>query len=214
MRKERYDDAKKALLALTSRKANVAFNADEQVSMMKATTELEKAMAESASYLQCFRGTDARRTEIASMAWVIQAFCGAAFMGYSTQFYQRAGLAKEMAFNMSLAQYAIGVIGTISAWWLMGFFGRRTLYVWGLGIMSVLLLVIGFCGIPHESNNSAAWAAGSMLLIYTFVYDSTVGPVCYSLVAEIPSTRVKIKTVVLARNFYNSRYLFIVEGLH
>ncbi len=26
---------------------------------------------------------------------------------------------------------------------------------------------------------------------------------CYSLVAEIPSTRLKIKTVVLARNFYN-----------
>jgi MFS transporter, SP family, general alpha glucoside:H+ symporter len=40
-------------------------------------------------------------------------------------------------------------------------------------------------------------------LIYTFVYDITVGPVCHSLVSEIPSARVKIKTVVLARNFYS-----------
>lgn len=33
--------------------------------------------------------------------------------------------------------------------------------------------------------------------------DITVGPVCYSLVAEIPSTRLKTKTIVLSRNLYN-----------
>ena len=38
---------------------------------------------------------------------------------------------------------------------------------------------------------------------YTFTYDLTVGPVCYSLVAEIPSTRLRQKTIVMARNFYN-----------
>jgi SP family general alpha glucoside:H+ symporter-like MFS transporter len=42
-----------------------------------------------------------------------------------------------------------------------------------------------------------------MLLLFTFVYDSTVGPVCYALVAEMPSTRLKTKSVVLARNSYN-----------
>ena len=33
--------------------------------------------------------------------------------------------------------------------------------------------------------------------------DLTVGPVCYSLVAVIPSTRLRQKSIVLARNFYN-----------
>ena len=42
-----------------------------------------------------------------------------------------------------------------------------------------------------------------MILIYTFTYDATVGPVCYSLVAEISSTRLRNKTVVLARDLYN-----------
>src|SRR6266511_2882519 len=104
IRKERYEDAKKALLRFTSRKSNVAFDVDEQIAMMKQTNEMEKAMSRGTSYLQCFRGIDARRTEIASMVWVIQAFCGSAFMGYSTQFYERAGLAVENAFNMSLGQ--------------------------------------------------------------------------------------------------------------
>ncbi|KAJ8609013.1 hypothetical protein MRB53_039372 [Persea americana] len=40
-------------------------------------------------------------------------------------------------------------------------------------------------------------------MLYTFAYDATVGPVCYSLVAELASTRLRNKTVVLARNAYN-----------
>ena len=65
-------------------------------------------------------------------------------------------------------------------------------------------MIIGFVGIPARAENvGAQWAVGSMLLIFTFIYDSTVGPVCYSLVAEMPSTRLRQKTVVLARNFYN-----------
>jgi SP family general alpha glucoside:H+ symporter-like MFS transporter len=42
-----------------------------------------------------------------------------------------------------------------------------------------------------------------MLIVLTFVYDFTVGPVCYGLVAGIPSTRLRVKTVVLARVAYN-----------
>jgi MFS transporter, SP family, general alpha glucoside:H+ symporter len=47
------------------------------------------------------------------------------------------------------------------------------------------------------------WGIGALMLIYTFVYDLTIGPVCYSLVAELSSTRLKAKSIVLARNFYN-----------
>jgi hypothetical protein len=46
------------------------------------------------------------------------------------------------------------------------------------------------------------WAIGALIPVLTFIYDLTVGPVCYSLVAELPSTRLRIKTVVLARNVY------------
>jgi SP family general alpha glucoside:H+ symporter-like MFS transporter len=36
-----------------------------------------------------------------------------------------------------------------------------------------------------------------------FTYAITVGPVCYCMVTEIPSTRLRIKTVAMARNAYN-----------
>lgn len=120
----------------------------------------------------------------------------------STVFYLSAGLAKTNAFDLSMGQYALGACGTIASWFLMTYVGRRSIYLYGSCALFVTLIVIGFCGIA-QNNPSAQWAIGSMLLIFTAIYDFSVGPACYSLVAEIPSTRLKAKTIVIARNVYN-----------
>lgn len=170
---------------------------------MRHTNELEKAVSAGTSYLDCFKGTDLRRTEIAAMTWFTQAFCGAALIGYSTYFFQQAGLSDSDAFSMSLGQYAIGGVGVFIAWALIPRVGRRTLYVCGDAAMILLLIIIGGLGTIPKGNVGAQWGIGAMLLLFAAAYNCTVGPVCYAIVAEIPSTRLRQKTVVLARNFYN-----------
>jgi SP family general alpha glucoside:H+ symporter-like MFS transporter len=203
VRKDRDDEAKRMLLRLTSPAKHPDFNADETISMMRHTNELEKAASTGTSYLDCFKGTDLRRTEIAAMTWFTQAFCGAALMGYSTYFFQQAGLSDSNAFSMSLGQYGIGGVGVIVAWTLIPRIGRRTLYVCGDLAMVVILVIIGGLGVIDKGNVGAQWGIGAMLLIFACTYNVTVGPICYAIVAEIPSTRLRQKTVVLARNFYN-----------
>ncbi|KAK0311077.1 hypothetical protein LTR82_014370 [Friedmanniomyces endolithicus] len=203
VRKGRTEDAKKQLLRLTSRK-QVDFDADATINMMIYTTELEKANTKGASYLDCFRGVDLRRTEIVCGVWAIQTLCGAStFTGYSTYFFERAGLDVSSAFSLSLGQYALGAVGTILSWFLMTRFGRRSLYFWGQIAMAIILILVGCLAIASPTHPNAQWGIGAMILIYTFTYDATVGPVCYSLVAEISSTRLRNKTVVLARDLYN-----------
>lgn len=124
-------------------------------------------------------------------------------MGYSTYFYQQAGLPTTSAFDMSMAQYALGMVGTFGSWFLMTRVGRRSIYLYGSCALLGLLLIIGLTAIAPESNIASRWAIGSMLLLFTFIYDLTVGPVCYALVAEVSSTRLRSKTIVLARNLYN-----------
>ncbi|KAF8863924.1 putative maltose permease [Acephala macrosclerotiorum] len=210
VRRNRVDDAKKALRSLTSSKnADSSFDVDDTIAMMVTTNELEKSLESGVGYLDCFKGIDLRRTEIVCVTWSIQNLCGSAFMGYSTYFYEQAGLPTVDAFDMSMAQYAIGFIGTVGSWFLMSRAGRRTLYVHGLAMLTLLLLLIGLISISNSKN--AAWGVGTLLLIYTFTYDITVGPVCYSLVAEIPSTRLKTKSIVLARNVYN--VMGIINGV-
>lgn len=181
---------------------------DETLSAMVSTNELEREQLAGTTYLDLFRGVNLRRTEIVCAVWSAQHWVGCSLMGYSTYFYQNAGMDVANSFTMSLAQYVLGAVGTISSWFLMVRLGRRTLYLGGQGAMLVLLLVIGCCGAYASSpagrgNSSVQWAVGSLLLLYTFAYDSTVGPVCYSLVSELTSTRLRAKSVVLARNCYN-----------
>lgn len=67
VRRGRIADAKKALLRLTSLNRETDFDADETIAMMTHTTALEEKITTGASYLDCFRGTDLRRTEIVCM---------------------------------------------------------------------------------------------------------------------------------------------------
>lgn len=202
VRKGRLDEAERSLNRLTSKNHDLGTNSRKTIAMMIHTDEMEKELTSGTSYLDCLKGTDLRRTEICCMTWMIQILCGSGLMGYSSYFYEQAGLSPTNSFDLTMAQFGIGIVGVLTAWFLMPWFGRRTLYLVGLAIQFILLLVIGFISLAPNTSASS-WAIGSMLLIYTFTYDVTVGPVCYSLVAELSSTRLRQKTVVLARNAYN-----------
>ncbi|KAK6438652.1 hypothetical protein LTR95_005146 [Oleoguttula sp. CCFEE 5521] len=202
VRHQRFDEAKHSLQRLTS-KGQGTVDHNEIIAMMLYTDELEKASTAGVKYIDCFKGTNLRRTEIVCMVWAIQTLCGSAFIGYSTYFFEQAGLDVSSAFSMTLGVYGLGAVGTISSWFLMMKVGRRNIYLYGQVCMVCILLIIGFLGIIPRSATGAQWAIGALLIIYTFVYDFTVGPVCYSLVAEISSTRLRNKSVILARNFYN-----------
>ena len=74
--------------------------------------------------------------------------------------------------------------------------------------MFSILVIVGFLGIPAPSY-AIDVATGTLLFIFTFTYDITVGPVCYCIVSEIASTRLRIKTVALARNAYNVTSIWV-----
>lgn len=97
------------------------------------------------------------------------------------------------------------------AWALMSFgLGRRTLYLYGLCGLFSMLMILGCLGIPSRINasqstvDSASMATGVILLVWALCYQLTVGTVCYSLVAEISTRRLQIKTVALGRACYVS----------
>ncbi|KEY69519.1 hypothetical protein S7711_02056 [Stachybotrys chartarum IBT 7711] len=204
VRKGRTQDAKKALLRLTSLNRETDFDADETVAMMVHTTALEQKITSGASYWDCFKGVDLRRTEIVCMVWAIQNLSGNGFSNYSTYFLRQAGLQSRDSYSFALGQYAINCVGTFFAWGLMTYgLGRRTLYLYGTIGLFIMLAVMGFLGLVPESNREdGALATGSMMIAWALVYQLSVGTVAYSLVAELSSRRLQIKTVVLGRNLY------------
>ena len=72
---------------------------------------------------------------------------------------------------MTIAQYSLGLIGTMLSWVLMSHFGRRTLYITGLTGLTIALFTIGILGcFENEATKGVlGWVIGSMLLLYTFI---------------------------------------------
>ncbi|KAI1405018.1 sugar transporter [Hypoxylon fuscum] len=198
--------AKAALMRLTVR-SDPGFNADEAIAMIEYTNELEKRMKEGLTYRDCFKGIDLRRTEIVIGIWLVQTLGGQNLMGYFAYFLTQAGMDVSNSFSLSMAQYALGMIGTCGSWFLMSRVGRRTIHFSGLCCQLLILIVVG--SLSFSDANSSVWAIGAMLILFTFVYDFTVGPVTYSLISELSSTRLKAKTIVLARAGYNASNIFV-----
>ncbi|KAJ4027835.1 hypothetical protein NW752_000080 [Fusarium irregulare] len=198
--------AKKSLLRLTSPN-QPNFNADDTIAMIEHTNEMEKNLKEGTSYRDCFKGIDLRRTEIVVGIWLVQTLGGQNLMGYFSYFLTQAGMDASNSFSLSMAQYALGMVGTFGSWFLMAKVGRRTIHFTGLCTQLLILIIVG--SLSFSNNNGSVWAIGAMLIVFTFVYDFTVGPVTYSLISELSSTRLKAKTIVMARAAYNASNIFV-----
>lgn len=200
------EEAKKSLLRLTSRN-QPDFNADDTIAMIEHTNELEKSMQTGVRFRDCFKGIDLRRTEIVVGIWLVQTLGGQNIMGYFSYFMVQAGMSTSNSFSLSMGQYALGMVGTAGSWFLMHHVGRRTIHFSGLCAQFLLLIIVG--SLSFATSNSSVWAIGALLIVFTFVYDFTVGPVTYSLVSELSSTRLKAKSIVLARAAYNASNIFV-----
>ncbi|KAJ6471440.1 maltose permease [Mycena sanguinolenta] len=159
------------------------------VANMIHTTALEREMQAGTSYVQCFSGIDLWRTEIAI---IVASGC------IQTPVYnlKQAGLGTVPTFNVSLALNSGRNAVSSCAFWT-----PNTLHL-GSGIMATVLLIIGTRG--FSPSNGAQWAVGGLLVLLSFVYNATLGAVCYVIIAEVGSTRLRAKTIVLARCTYQA----------
>lgn len=98
------------------------------------------------------------------------------------------------------------------AWFLLTHFGRKTILVVGCATLTAILFVIGFLSLANKTqyvNGSnvtytpnISWAIGVMMIVYGPVYNTMIGPICYALVPELGSDRLRVKTISFARFVY------------
>lgn len=196
VRQGRYGDAEKSLRRLASSKIDVK----PTLAVIIETDRLEQHLEAGSNYKDCFHKTNLRRTEIAVGVYCMQVISGIYLVSYATYFFTLAGLPTDKAFDMGIGFLAMGFLGTLLAWTLLSYFGRRTIYNVGLSILIILLLIIGLidCA-PNYLNNSAyAWAQSVLMLLWNFCYDISIGPVCFVIACEVSATRLRSKTIALA----------------
>lgn len=79
--------------------------------------------------------------------------------------------------------------------------GRRQIYLVGQALMAIQLGIIGILGCLPQ-NIAISYGIGAIMMSLNFTFACTLGPICYTIVAEMPSAEVRAQTVVLARACY------------
>ncbi|RFU24727.1 hypothetical protein B7463_g11614, partial [Scytalidium lignicola] len=201
VRQHRPEEAKVALRRLTSGNSATDFSLQQTLTLMELTLANERKLNPSTTFAACFKGTDLRRTMIVIGCYCMQIISGTTLRAYSTYFFEQAGLSTEQAFNMSIVTYVLEFVGTVIAWFLMPYVGRRTLFLWGLSTITAIFFTLGGLGVP-QSTTTLSWAIASLLIACGFVGYLCMEPAIFAVVSEIPSSLLRSKSVAIARFSY------------
>lgn len=200
VRKGRLDEAEKSLRRLYRKDSPIDIKAT--LAEIIHTNDLEKEITSGTSYWDCFRGIERRRTEIACVAFAGQVLSGSAFAYNSTYFFQQVGLTTDQTYKLNTGGTAMALFGTLVNWFaLMPYFGRRRIYLVGMFTMSTILFTIGVLNVWTD-NPTVGMAQAVLTLVWTFTFQLSAGQLGWALPAEVGSTRLRQKTVCLARNAY------------
>jgi MFS transporter, SP family, general alpha glucoside:H+ symporter len=134
------------------------------MAIMKVTQAASREQTEGATFLECFKGTNLRRTIITIMPLTIQAMSGVAYISsYGTYYFQLAGISTQNSFQIQCGAQALSIAGNIGAFLIIDRVGRRALLLWAFGFLTVLLCVTGGLG-TMTTNPSAVLGKSSQLL--------------------------------------------------
>lgn len=197
VRKGRSEDAKKSLQRLAWVDGP---SLDKTLMVIEQTDLLERELESTGTYRDIFKGANLRRTEICALVYMIQVLCGNPLMGYYSYFFKQAGLADDESFNMAVGNTAIGFTATCLSFIMLSYAGRRRIYNTGLSIMTVILFIIAIldCVPGYEEKKGLSWAQASLLDVWTFFYQGTVGPLTFVIISEISSTKLRSRTIAFA----------------
>lgn len=202
VRMGKLDEAEASLRRLQSPKAT---NVDPRktLSMIVYTNNLEQQLSVGTSYWDCFKGTELRRTEIACVVFAGQILCGICFAYNSSYFFSQMGLGTSTTYSLALGGTGLAFIGCLVNWFvLMPNFGRRTIYIWGMGGMCFVLMLIGVLNV-WTSVRGVAMSQACLTMVWTFIFQLSAGQLGWALPAEMGSTRLRQKTICLARDSSN-----------
>ncbi|KAE8415273.1 MFS general substrate transporter [Aspergillus pseudocaelatus] len=148
--------------------------AENKLVTIKRTLEEIRRETEGASYLECFRKSNLRRTTIA----------------------------------------VLSMTGNIISWWLIDRVGRHPVTFWPLFVQMVFLFIIG--GRATQDSSKALTGAIVFLLLWCFVFNIGLAAMAYTIASEVPTARLRIKTVSIglaAQNAFFVMWAFVLPYL-
>lgn len=163
---------------------------------IKVTLEEVKTETDGATWMECFRASNLRRTLCAMAPVLSQQFSGINFaVSYSTYYSETAGYSTQMAYKLQITQQVISMTGNVMSWYLIDRIGRRPLTIYGLTFLTVLLFIMG--GLATGGSKAELRGTVAMVLTYCWAFNVCIGATAYVCLTEVATARLRVKTAAI-----------------
>ncbi|KAF2452369.1 general substrate transporter [Lineolata rhizophorae] len=163
-----------------------------------AIQEAMEGKTEKGPWLDLFRGSNFRRTSVATVVFIFQQFTGQGFVSqYSPRFYKTIGLG-EHAFEYNIASSTVAWAGVFIGMLLVDSLGRRNLLIWGAIFQAIFLFSMAGVGIKKNPSASDARGLVACVMLFNFFFCGTWAPIAYVIGSEIGTGSLREKTMAFA----------------
>lgn len=140
------DQARESQRRLHRKDVDTVKMVDKLVEILEQERETVKKDGSQVRFIDCFRGTDLRRTIIVLVCQMIPQNFGLGLLANASYFAQTLGIAPVVSIMLLEVGIAVGLIANIIAVWTLSFARRRPLMLWTLGLTGLVWGTMGISG--------------------------------------------------------------------
>ncbi|KAG0646297.1 putative glucose transporter rco-3 [Hyphodiscus hymeniophilus] len=130
---------------------------------------------------------------------------------YGTYFFSITGI--NNPFVVTVITSVCGMAGSAAAFPLIKYFGRRPILIIGAASSAICMLTFAIVGAVAPNSQAADKCLVAFTSIFIFTYGATWGPVPQVVLGEIPSNRLRSKTIAIATTINWACTLLIICGI-
>ena len=160
LRKKKVDAAKRALARLYGPNNHI----EARLAILRRQIEQERSQNEAygdATYLELFRGTNVKRTLTVVWLFLAAGLNGGSLLSQNTYFLIIAGLPAVHAFDVGIGGFGLAVIAIVFSWFFMERFGRRSIWLVGVAVNTLVMAIIG--GLYYSKSKGSLWAVAILM---------------------------------------------------
>lgn len=211
VRNERIDSATKCLTKL--HRSNTWIQVQSRLRAIQETIRHESQTdSGEASFRDCFKGANWRRTRIVLYANGLSQMTGATFINNSPYFMVLGGLSATNTAMMVEVGIAMSIFSSILTLWAMARIGRRPIVLSGIGLAAVPFFTTGIAASVPKQSPASLWCV-AITLQRVWLGIGPANGLALAVAAEVSSVRFRAKTLATGfffNYFYSTKWNIVV----
>ncbi|CAF3635296.1 unnamed protein product [Fusarium graminearum] len=194
--KNKPEEALKHLAKLCS----VDEDLDARLTHIQETVDAERSMtSEKASFVECFKGTNWRRTRIILICMYMPQIVGSSLSSNAPYFLSQTGLSSGLIIKIMQVGLAVSILSSMFNIYMMTLFRHRALMFTGMSICAIVYLTMGVAASCPQSQRTLM-AIGIVMQCLSLAYGPAVGS-SLAVAGEVSASRLRAKSQGIAFGF-------------